>query len=422
MRMLYSPSRVAIVHDFLYCYGGAERVLEQMIAMYPNADLFSLFDFLPVKERGFLGNKPVKCSFIQRLPWAKRRHRAYFPLMPLAIEQLDVSGYDLVLSSSYMAAKGVLTRPDQLHICYCHSPIRFAWDLQHQYLSEVGLTHGWRSMLIRLLLHYIRGWDTRSANGVDAFVTNSNFVGRRINKVYRRPSTTIYPPVDVERYNVGEVKDDFYLTASRMVPYKRIELIVDAFNRMPCRRLVVIGNGPDFAKIKARAGANIRLLGHQSSASLRSYMQRAKAFVFAAEEDFGIVPVEAQACGTPVIAFGRGGVTESVIDKVTGLFFFEQTTHSLMDAVERFEANDTWDSSAIRANAERFSARRFRLQLSSFIDAHWEAFCVKREQGMGAGADLTVSSQNRSDYQPQRPRPRATEFVPPDLLAAADTL
>jgi glycosyltransferase involved in cell wall biosynthesis len=321
--------------------------------------------------------------------------------MPLAIEQLDVSAYDLVISSSYLAAKGVLTRPDQLHLCYCHSPIRFAWDLQNQYLMEVGLTRGLRSCLVRVLLHYIRSWDVRSANGVDAFMSNSNFVSRRINKVYRRPSTAIYPPVDVEKFRVGRQKQDYYLTASRMVPYKRIDLIVDAFTQMPDRRLIVIGEGPEFAKIKSRAGSNVTLLGYQPAEVLRSHMQKARAFVFAAEEDFGIVPVEAQACGTPVIAYGRGGVTETVIDGVSGLFFAEQTPESLIDAVERFESDYEWDPAAIRKSAERFSIGRFRAHFASFIEGHWEAFCAKRLEG-AVEAD---HAQRLFDAAPLTPRP-----------------
>ena len=366
--------RIAIVHDFLYVYGGAERVLEQLVRLYPHAGLFSLFDFLPDDQRHFIAGKPVTTSFIQRLPWARSKHRAYLPLMPLAIEQLDVSDCDIVISSSYLAAKGVLTRPDQLHICYCHSPARFAWDMQHQYLAEAGLTRGPKSVMARLILHYLRNWDYRSAGGVDVFVTNSDFIGRRVAKVYRRPSTTIYPPVDVEAFALQEAKGEFYLTASRLVPYKRIDLIVDAFSEMPDKRLIVVGDGPDLDKIKARAAGNVLVTGYQPAEQLRRYMQYARAFVFAAEEDFGIVPVEAQACGTPVIAFARGGVTESVLDGRTGLFFTEQTVQSIQEAVERFEATALWDAEAIRDNAMRFSPARFREQMSLLVEREWARF------------------------------------------------
>jgi len=376
--MIPSPKKIAIVHDFLYVYAGAEKVLEQILQVYPQADVFSLFDFLPSENRAFLGGRPVRTSFLQNMPAARKRHRAYLPLMPLAIEQLDVSAYDLVISSSYVAAKGVLTRPDQLHVCYCHSPARFAWDLQHQYLSESGLTRGPRSMLARLILHYFRGWDLRSANNVDLFITNSDMVARRVQKFYRRDSITVYPPVDLEQFVPQGIKEDFYLTASRLVPYKKINLIVEAFSATPHRKLIVIGEGPDFAKIAARAGPNVQMLGYQPLESLRDHMQRARAFVFAAEEDFGIVPVEAQACGAPVIALGRGGLLETVVPGRTGLFFAEQTPQSLLAALDEFERRPQWDARAIRQNAERFSVARFRDELASAIDRQWTEFHSQR--------------------------------------------
>lgn len=400
--MTKTGKRVAIVHDFLYCYGGAERVIEQILNIYPDADLFSLFDFLPPGERDFIHNKPVKTSFIQRLPWARRKHRGYLPLMPLAVEQLDVSGYDVVISSSYVAAKGVLTRPDQLHICYCHSPVRFAWDLQHQYLKEAGLTHGLKSVAARVLLHYIRSWDLRSAHGVDVYVTNSRFVSRRVQKVYRRSSTVIHPPVDVDNFTRRSKKDDFFVTASRLVGYKRVDLIVEAFNRMPEHRLVVIGEGPEFEKIRVKAGPNVTLLGHQPFESLRDYMQRARAFVFAAEEDFGIVPVEAQACGTPVIAFGRGGATETVVDGVTGTFFDEQTPESLVRAVGRFDARARgWDASLIRRNAERFSAARFRNEFENLVEAEWHSFrSQNQDPAIAAEREALASRLGAGGHEP----------------------
>jgi glycosyltransferase involved in cell wall biosynthesis len=233
--------RIAIVHDWLVTYAGAEKVLEQMVACFPDADLFSLVDFLD--DRSFLRGKPVTTSFIQRLPKAREKYRSYLPLMPLAIEQLDVSAYDVVISSSHAVAKGILTGPDQVHISYVHSPIRYAWDLQHQYLQQSKLTSGPKSALARLILHYIRNWDVRTANSVDGFVANSNFIARRIKKVYQRESQVIFPPVDVEAFSLCTEKEDFYLTASRMVPYKKIDLIVEAFSQMPERKLVVIGEG-----------------------------------------------------------------------------------------------------------------------------------------------------------------------------------
>lgn len=376
--------RVAIVHDFLYTYAGAERVLEQILAVYPDADLFSLFDFLPENERHCIRNKPVKTSFIQRMPFARRKHRLYLPLMPLAIEQLDVSNYDLVISSSYLAAKGVITKPTQLHVCYCHTPVRFAWDMQGQYLTQGRMLRGPKSLLARSILHYIRNWDVRSANGVDVFVTNSRFVGQRVQKIYRRESSVIYPPVNTSRFTAHAEKEDFYLTASRLVPYKRIDVIIEAFNRMPDKKLIVVGDGPEMERLKAIAGPNVRLLGQQSGERLRRYLQLARGFVFAAEEDFGIAPVEAQACGTPVLAFGRGGVLESIVPGTTGLFFDEQTPQSIIEAIQAFEKIE-WDATAIRQNAENFSNRRFRDQFRRLVEREWAAF-AHRQRGGGSGA------------------------------------
>ena len=365
--------KIAIVHDFLYTYAGAERVLEQMLLCFPNADIFSLFDFLKPDQRGFIMNKPVHTSFLQNMPLARSKHRAYLPLMPMAIEQLDVSKYDLVISSSYVVAKGIITCPDQLHICYCHSPVRFAWDMQRQYLRDAGLERGLKGAVAKAILHYIRVFDVRSSGSVDAFMTNSSFVARRVDKAYRRTATPVFPPVDTETYTLCTDKGDYYLTASRMVPYKRMDLIVQAFTRMPNRRLFVVGEGPEVENIRALAGENVKVVGYQTGERLREYMQHARGFVFAAEEDFGIVPVEAQACGTPVIAYGHGGVTESVIDGITGVFFMEQTVESLMAAVEHFE-RITWDPRAIRKNAERFSKAVFREKFMEFVDNQWQEF------------------------------------------------
>ncbi|BCB28703.1 hypothetical protein SKTS_35890 [Sulfurimicrobium lacus] len=371
--------KIAIVHDWLTVYAGAERVLEQMLACYPDADLFSTVDFLPDGQRGFILDKPVATSFIQHLPFAKSRYRNYLPLMPLAVEQFDLSGYDVVISSSHAVAKGVLTGPDQLHLCMCYSPIRYAWDLQHQYLKESGLDRGFKGWLAKWLLHKIRIWDARTANGVDGFMAISAFIARRIWKVYRRESSIVYPPVDVHAFELREEKEDFYLTASRMVPYKKIDLIVEAFSGMPDKRLVVIGDGPDFDKIKAEAGGNVVLLGYQSHAVLKDHLQRARGFVFAAEEDFGIAPLEAQACGTPVIAFGKGGALETIRglddELPTGVFFFEQSVEAIRDAVSRFEqAGQQILPVSCRENAMRFSPECFRQAFGTFVEDAWKAF------------------------------------------------
>lgn len=366
--------RVAIVCDWLVTYAGAEKVLEQMLNVFPDADLFAVVDFIPEGQRDFIKNKKVTTTFIQNLPRARKKYRNYLPFMPIAIEQLDLSGYDVVISSSYCVAKGVLTGPDQIHISYVHSPVRYAWDLQYQYLREAGLTHGLKSKIARLIMHYMRIWDTRTSNGVDYFIANSHFIARRIWKCYRREAEVIYPPVDVDKFTFCDKKEDFYLTASRMVPYKKMDLIVEAFSKMPDKQLIVIGQGPDFNKIKKLAGPNVKLMGYQPDSVLQDYMQRAKAFIFAAEEDFGITPVEAQACGTPVIAYGKGGSLETVrgygeMEKPTGIFFSNQKIQDLVDAVSYFEEiSQDITAKDCRENAEKFAISVFRKRFSDFVN------------------------------------------------------
>lgn len=367
--------KVAIVCDWLVTYAGAERVLEQILEIYPDADVFAVVDFIPTAERDFIKNKAVTTTFIQKLPKAKTKYRSYLPLMPIAIEQLDVSTYDLIISSSHCVAKGILTGPNQIHVSYVHSPIRYAWDLQHQYLREAGLAHGFKGALAKVILHYMRIWDLRTSNGIDYFIANSKFIAKRIWKCYRRKATVIYPPVDIDAFTFCDKKEAYYMTASRMVPYKKIDIIVEAFSKMPDKKLVVIGMGPDFEKIKAKAGANVQMMGYQPNDILRKTMQKAKAFVFAAEEDFGIVPVEAQACGTPVIAYGKGGALETVRDiddsqLPTGIFFHQQTAASIIEAVSRFEktCNKILPESC-RKNAESFSTEQFKQLFREYVDA-----------------------------------------------------
>jgi len=349
-------------------------VLEQMLLCYPQADIFSVVDFLPESERGFLQGKKVSTTFIQNLPFAKSKYRTYLPLMPLAVEQLDLSAYDLILSSCHAVAKGVLTGPDQLHICLCHSPVRYAWDLQHQYLHESGLDRGLKGWMAKYLLHKLRIWDLRTANGVDQFIAVSKFVARRIQKVYRRDSVVIYPPVSTADFVPIQNKDDFYLTASRLVPYKKIELIVQAFAKMPEKRLIVIGAGPDFAKIRKIATSNVTMMGYQPHEVLLEHLQKAKAFIFAAEEDFGIVPLEAQACGTPVIAFGKGGALETIQggesqSPRTGIFFEQQTVPSLCGAVEAFEViSPPIAARDCRDQALKFAPEHFRKAFTDCVD------------------------------------------------------
>jgi glycosyltransferase involved in cell wall biosynthesis len=378
-------------------YAGAERVLSALLKIWPQADLFSVIDFLNDADRAKLGGKRAQTTFIQRLPKARTRYQKYLPLMPLAIEQMDLSAYDLVISSSHAVAKGVLTGPNTLHISYVHSPIRYAWDLQHQYLNESGMRFGLKGKLARMILHYIRMWDQRTAAAVDQFVANSHFIARRIEKAYRRPSTVIYPPVDTKGFNLQLEKQDYYLTASRMVPYKKMPMIVEAFTAMPDKKLVVIGEGPEFEKAKAVAGPNVTLLGYQSFEVLRGHMQNARAFVFAAEEDFGISPVEAQACGTPVIAFGRGGTLETVrgLDDSapTGVFYHEQSVEALVAAVRLFETEQHRISpQACRENAEQFSEKNFERQMRLFVETR----CAEANLGQPkqSAPKLTLASDN----------------------------
>ena len=318
--------RVAIIHDWIVTYAGAERVLEQMLLAYPEADVFSLVDFVDKDSRKWLLNKKVTTSFVQRLPLAKSKYRLYLPLMMIAVEQFDLSSYDVIISSSHAVAKGVLTGPNQLHICMCYSPIRYAWDLQHQYLAESNMVRGVKSFFARWILHKVRIWDSRTSNGVDEFIAISHFISKRIKKTYGRESVVIYPSVDTLKFlSRSVVKKDFYVTCSRMVPYKKIDLIVETFSKnFQGKQLVVIGDGPDYTKIKNLAGSNVRFLGRASFEVLLEHLATAKAFIFAAEEDFGIAPLEAQSCGTPVIALGKGGALETIIglesSSSTGVF------------------------------------------------------------------------------------------------------
>lgn len=369
--------KVAIVHEWLDTYAGSERVLEQLLHCWPEADLFAVCDFLPESERHFLGGRVPRTTFIQRLPFARRHFRWYLGLMPLAIEQLDLSGYDLVVSSSHAVAKGVLTGPGQLHVSYIHSPMRYAWDLQHQYLRQAGLERGLRGAFTRWLLHRMRAWDRASAAGVDVLVANSTYIAERIRKAWRRDSVVIHPPVDVESFTMHRQKSDHFLVASRMVPYKRVELIAEAFRRMPDRHLIVVGDGPGEAAVRAAAGdaPNIELRGRVGQAELARLMQTARACIHAAEEDFGIALVEAQACGTPVIAFGRGGARDILrvppAPDPTGLLFAEQTADSLVEALVRFDAlAPSITPEACRRNAERFSQARFREEMQTLVAHH----------------------------------------------------
>ena len=372
--------RTALIHEWFECFAGSERVVAEFLNIFREADLFAIVDFLSDENRKPLLGKPVTTSFIQGLPFARKAFRNFLPLMPCAIEQFDLSEYDIVLSSNHAFAKGVVTRADQLHLSYVHTPIRYAWDLQHDYLRQGNVERGVKSLIVRATMHYLRSWDRLAADRVDAFIANSRYIAQRIRKTYRRPAYVVYPPVDVNAFEFCDEKEDFYLTASRLVPYKRIDVVVDAFRQMPDKQLVVIGDGPERTKLESKATPNVKILGYRDFDELLSYMQRARAFVFAADEDFGIMPVEAQACGTPVIAYGRGGSRETVMHGQTGLHFDRQTPQSLVGAIEAFESHrDRFQPEVIRQHAERFSPGRFRREINVLVEEIWDRFRVHNQ-------------------------------------------
>ncbi len=360
----------ALVHDWFSVYAGAEKCVESFTNIWDDFDVYSLIDFLSDKDRDIiLKGKKANTSFIQKLPKAKTKYRNYLPLFPFAIEQFDLSEYDVILSSSHAVAKGVLTHSNQLHISYIHTPIRYAWDLYHQYLKESGLDKGFKGILAKYFLHKIRMWDISTINRVDHYIANSHYIARRIKKVYGKEATVIYPPVDVDKFELCKKKEEYYFTMSRMVPYKKIDLIVEAFSKTN-KKLLVAGTGPDEEKIKKLAGNNIEFLGFISDKEAISYIQKAKAFIFAAEEDFGITPVEAQACGTPVICYGKGGATETVINNKTGIYFYNQTVDDIISAVNLFEKKD-FDYNFIRKHALKFSRSRFEDEIKNFVEIEY---------------------------------------------------
>lgn len=378
LRSVGTEMRVAIVHDWLYVIGGAEQVLREILRCYPTADVFTLFDLLKPEDRKKLGFEKSRTSFLQKMPMLGSRHRSYLPLMPIAIEQFDLSSYDLVISSSYAVAKGIITGPDQVHVSYVHSPMRYAWDLQHVYLKESGYETGLKGLIARTILHRMRMWDIRTAHGPDAIFTNSQFVARRIKKIYGRDSKVIYPPVTLSSRNTLARVGNHFLAASRLVPYKRIEPIVRAFNTMPDLNLVVAGSGPEAERLKKLAGPNVSFAGFVPDAELRDLMATARAFVFAAEEDFGIVLVEAQSEGAPVLALGRGGARESIAANgrySTGMFFEAADPASIADCVRSFVAREGAISRQdCRERATFFSAERFRKQFVQAVDEEMERF------------------------------------------------
>lgn len=403
--------RVAIVHDWLYTLGGAEQVLREMLRCYPDADVFTLFDVLTPEDRAKIGFKKARTSFLQNMPFIRRLHRSYLPLMPIAIEQFDFSRYDLVISSSYAVAKGVITGPNQLHISYVHSPMRYAWDLQHAYLEESGYAGGIKGMLARGLLHRMRIWDVRTAHGPDAMIANSNFVAKRIKKIYGRDATVIYPPVTMSKRTTDLPTGDHFLAASRLVPYKKIEAVIRAFAELPDLKLVVAGDGPDAERLRALAGPNVSFVGFVSDERLRELMGTARAFVFAAEEDFGIIVVEAQSEGAPVLALGRGGARETVSASPghrTGMFFDSASPEAIATCVRAFVAEEHFFSRAdCRARASGFSADRFRTEFMAFVNSRMSTFTGERRHGPSDVARSKLGFRRRwgdrtgADHRPE---------------------
>lgn len=375
--------RVAIVHDWLDTWRGGERTLAEICSVYGDARVFALVDFLSDADRSRLGGRRAVTSFLQRLPFAHRGFRNLLPLFPRAIESLDVSAFDLVISSSHAVAKGVRKHRGQLHVCYCYTPMRYAWDLRDQYLRQTGMDRGPRGWLVRRTLDRLRAWDRAASERVDHFIAISQHIAERIRRCYGRESTVIYPPVATAATGRPPGRGPAYVTVSQLVPYKRVDLIVEAFRRLPGRELVVIGDGPERARIEASAGPNVRLLGRLPDRERDRWLGSARAFVFAAEEDFGIAPLEAQAAGTPVIALGRGGALETIrgLDDAapTGVLFTDQTADAIVDAVRGFEASQTRiESPACVENARRFEPQRFRRELAAFIDARWAEFAGRK--------------------------------------------
>lgn len=368
--------KVAIVQEWLVTVGGSDKVVKAILDIFPDADIYTLVAKKEVCDELGIPWEKVHTSFIQKMPLGTKKHRAYLPLFPFAIEQFDLRGYDVVISSSHCVAKGVLTKADQLHICYCHSPIRYCWDMYNEYLEESHLDKGFKSWLVRLMLHPIRQFDAIAGSRVDYYISNSDYVGQRIRKTYRRKATTIHPNIDISNFELCNDKQEYYLASSRLVAYKKIDTIIEAFNQMPDKKLVVIGGGPNLEAYRKLANANVTVMGYQPFDVLKDKMQHAKAFVFAADEDFGMIPIEAQSCGTPVIAYGHGGSLETVNGGKTGLFFYEQTPEAIVEAVNRFEAmgSQPFAPDDCRQWAEGFSEERFKREIKEFVEEKYKEF------------------------------------------------
>lgn len=362
--------KTAIVHDWLVNYGGAERVVEQMLLLYPDADIYTLV-YDEKKMGKIFPKEKVHTSSLQKIPMAEKLYTKFLSLMPKAFEEFDLTGYDLVIASSSCCAKGVITSPTTPFIAYIHSPMRYAWDLYYDYLKNSGrLT----KFFMKRWIPDIRKWDYISSQRIDTLVANSSYIARRIKKFWNRDAAVVYPPVDTDRLSISdEAAGDYFVVFSRFVPYKRIDLAISACARLN-KKLIVIGSGSQEKELKLLAAscknADIKFTGRISDSEVKAYLQKCRALIFCAEEDFGIIPVEAQACGRPIIAFGKGGALETVVNEKTGVFFEEQSVGSLVKAIEKFEKLDkenTFNPKKIREHAEKFSAENFRKNLSEQI-------------------------------------------------------
>jgi len=370
--------RIALVHDYLNQYGGAEKVLEAFLEIFPDAPIYTLLYDRKIVDKFFSGKK-IKTSFLQKIPFIRKHHRLFPPLMPLAVERLDLSEYDIVLSDSAAFGKGIITKPDTLHVCYCHTPIRYAWDDSHKYIREFSMKKI-AKFFVPIFMNYLRLWDREAAYRVDRFICNSAFVAQRIKKYYKQESEVIHPPVDMENFGLPDNKSGVYpakggtsfLMVGRLLPYKRFDMAIEAFNKLELP-LKIIGNGPEMKKLKKMANWNIEFLGEKNNQELKKYYQECRALIFPQEEDFGIVALEAMACGRPVIAYGGGGALESVLGGKTGVFFDEQMIESLIGAVKRFEGLK-FDSKEIYQHALKFNKENFKKKIKEFIDENYKQF------------------------------------------------
>lgn len=372
----------ALVYEWFDYYSGAEKCVESFLNIWPDLDIYSIIDTYDnaTREIALKGKKTTQ-SFISRLPFAKKHFRNYFFLFPAAVEQFDVTGYDLVFSHSHAFAKGVITSPHQLHICYCHSPIRYAWELYHQYLKESGLERGIKSVITRWMMHKIRIWDYTTANRADHLIANSHYTAARIKKIYNRPSEVIYPPVDINRFNPVLKKDDYYVTAGRFVQYKKIEMIVEAFSHLPEKKLVVIGDGPEMENIRKKAGKNVEIIGYAPDDEFARLISKARCFIYGALEDFGIIVVEALSAGTPVIAYNRGGTAETVRDGINGVHFSGQDVPSLLESIKKFESIEhQFDYGKIAAETEYFSKKNYEKRIREYTDLKLDEFSSKAQR------------------------------------------